>query len=173
MTHRHSSRKCVQSWTRAGRNYTGAKVAKDKGWRFGAVMIVGLLTACGGQVVTHGHIFTEEDLRQVREGMSREQVTLALGTPDTKSTVGSETFYYISTTEKTVMFMEPRTTDRRVVAVYFTKTGTVQRIANYGMQDGRIIDFATRETPSHGSETGLLKELFRNIGRPGMGANPD
>jgi outer membrane protein assembly factor BamE (lipoprotein component of BamABCDE complex) len=148
-------------------------VVKDKSWRFGAVIVVGLLTGCGGQVVTHGHIFTEEDLRQIRDGMTREQVTLALGTPDTKSTVGSETFYYISTTEKTVMFMEPQTTDRRVVAVYFTKNGTVQRIANYGMKDGRIIDFVSRETPSHGSETGLLKELFRNIGRPGMGANPD
>jgi outer membrane protein assembly factor BamE (lipoprotein component of BamABCDE complex) len=148
-------------------------MVKVKGWRYGAVIIAGLLTGCGGHVVTHGHIFTEEDLRQIREGMTREQVTLALGTPDTKSTVGSETFYYISTTEKTVMFMEPQTTDRRVVAVYFNKTGTVQRIANYGMKDGKIIDFVTRETPSHGSETGLLKELFRNIGRPGMGANPD
>lgn len=148
-------------------------MAKVNGWRFSAVIVVGLLTACGGQVITHGHIFTEEDLRQVHEGMSREQVTLALGTPDTKSTAGLETFYYISTTEKSVMFMEPTTTDRRVVAIYFNKSGSVQRIANYGLKDGRIIDFVTRETPSHGSETGLLKELFRNIGRPGMGANPD
>lgn len=148
-------------------------MARIKSWRLSAVVFVGLLTACGGQVVTHGHIFTEEDLRQVREGMTREQVILALGTPDTKSAVGAETFYYISSTEKTVMFMPPQTTDRRVVAVYFNKSGAVQRIAHYGLQDGKIIDFVTRETPSHGSETGLLKELFRNIGRPNMGANPD
>lgn len=148
-------------------------MARIKSWRLSAVIFTGLLAACGGQVVTHGHIFTEEDLRQVRDGMTKEQVVLALGTPDTKSAVGAETFYYISSTEKTIMFMPPQTTDRRVVAVYFNKSGSVQRIANYGLQDGKIIDFVTRETPSHGSETGLLRELFRNIGRPNMGANPD
>jgi hypothetical protein len=48
----------------------------------------------------------------------------------------------------------------------------VSRVANYGLQDGKVIDFVTRETPSRGSEDGLLKELFRNIGRPVPKATP-
>jgi outer membrane protein assembly factor BamE (lipoprotein component of BamABCDE complex) len=132
------------------------------------------LAACAADITKHGHIFTDEDLAQVKAGMSRDQVVLALGTPDTKSTVGQEAYYYISsTTKRSAAFLSPTVVDRRVVAVYFDKKDVVQRIAHYGLQDGKVIDFVKRETPSRGSEDGLLKELFRNIGRatPGVNAN--
>ena len=132
-----------------------------------------LLTACGGHVIRQGHQFQDEDLNQVREGMSKEQVTLALGTPDTQSAVGGGAYYYISTTAVQPMsFMKPSVTDRHVVAVYFNKQDRVEKIANYGLQDGKVVDFVSRETPSYTRDDGLLKELFRNIGAapaiPGM-----
>jgi outer membrane protein assembly factor BamE (lipoprotein component of BamABCDE complex) len=130
------------------------------------------LAACAADITKHGHIFTDEDLAQVKGGMSRDQVVLALGTPDTKSTVGQEAYYYISsTTKRSAAFLAPSLVDRRVVAVYFDKKDAVQRVAHYGLQDGKVIDFIKRETPSRGSEDGLLKELFRNIGRPTPGVN--
>lgn len=132
-----------------------------------AVLAIGLQTACAPDITKHGHIFTDEDLAQVKTGMSRDQVVLALGTPDTKSTVGQEAYYYISTTTKrSAAFLSPSIVDRRVVAVYFDKKDIVARVAQYGLQDGRVVDVVNRETPSKGSEDGLLKELFRNIGRP-------
>ena len=134
---------------------------------FAAVSIVVGLTACAADITKHGHVFADEDLAQVKEGMSRDQVILALGTPDTKSTVDQNAFYYISTTTKrSAAFLNPSIVDRRVVAVYFSNKDVVQRVANYGLQDGRVIDFVTRTTPSRGSEDGILKELFRNIGSP-------
>ncbi len=137
-----------------------------------AVFIAFSLGACAADIARHGHVFAEEDLKQVKEGMSRDQVILALGTPDTKSTVGQEAFYYISTTTKrSAAFMSPSIVDRRVVAVYFDKKDVVARVAHYGLKDGQVIDIVKRETPSRGSEDGLLKELFRNIGRPPSGGN--
>ena len=137
-----------------------------------AAVAVMSLAACAADITKHGHIFTNEDVAQVKGGMSRDQVVLALGTPDTKSTVGQEAYYYISTTTKrSAAFLSPTLVDRRVVAVYFDKKDAVQRVANYGLQDGKVIDFVKRETPSRGSEDGLLKELFRNIGRPTPGVN--
>ncbi len=132
-----------------------------------------ILAACGGNVIRQGHQFQEEDLNQVREGMSKEQVTLALGTPDTQSAVAGGAYYYISTTEVQPMaFMAPSVTDRRIVAVYFNKQDRVEKIANYGLKDGQVVDFVRRETPSYTRDEGLLKELFRNIGAtpaiPGM-----
>ncbi len=90
---------------------------------------------------------------------------LTLGSPTTRSTVGDGAFYYISTKTRTpVGFMAPRVVDRRVVAIYFDEGNQVKRIANYGLEDGKVIDFVSRETPTYGGEDGLLKELFRNIG---------
>jgi outer membrane protein assembly factor BamE (lipoprotein component of BamABCDE complex) len=131
------------------------------------------LSACASDITKHGHVFNDEDLAQVKQGMSRDQIILALGTPDTKSTVGQNAFYYISTTTKrSAAFLDPSIVDRRVVAVYFNKKEAVERVANYGLQDGKVIDFIKRETPSKGSEDGLLKELFRNIGSSKAGGVP-
>ena len=125
-----------------------------------------ILSACGGNnVIRQGHQFQDEDLSQVREGMSKEQVSLALGTPDTKSTVGGGTFYYVSTTAVQPMpFLSPEVTDRRIVAVYFNNKDHVEKIANYGLKDGKVFDFIKRETPVYTRDQGMLKELFRNIG---------
>jgi outer membrane protein assembly factor BamE (lipoprotein component of BamABCDE complex) len=132
-----------------------------------AVLVAGslLLSACAGNVIRQGHLFQEEDLAQVREGMPKDQVVLALGTPDTQS---SGAYYYISTTSvQPIAFMSPQIKDRRIVAVYFTNKDKVERVANYGLKDGKVFDFIKRQTPSYTRDQGILKELFRNIGQVG------
>jgi len=123
------------------------------------------LAACTAQTARHGQIFTDAELKQVKEGMTQDQVMLTLGSPTTRSTVGDGAFYYISTKTRTpIGFMKPEVVDRRVVAVYFDDSNQVTRVANYGIEDGKVIDFITRKTPTYSGEDGLLKELFRNIG---------
>jgi outer membrane protein assembly factor BamE (lipoprotein component of BamABCDE complex) len=61
--------------------------------------------------------------------------------------------------------MAPRLVDQHVLAVYFNKAKKVERIANYGMEDGRVIDFVTRTTPTGGAESTFLKNMFRNLMR--------
>jgi outer membrane protein assembly factor BamE (lipoprotein component of BamABCDE complex) len=132
-----------------------------------------VLAACQAEVIRHGHIAQEEDIAQVQVGMSRDQVFLALGTPDTQTTVGQGAAYYISTTtSRQLTFLEPRVVDRRVLAVYFDNNDRVQQIANYGLKDGKVFDFIKRETPSYSRDEGLIRSIFRNIGRPGAGAVP-
>ncbi len=123
------------------------------------------LQGCAGNVIKQGHQFQEEDLNQVRVGMSKDEVVLALGTPDTQSAIAGGTYYYISqTAEQPMAFMKPEVVDRRVVAVYFDKKDKVEQIANYGLKDGKVFDFIRRETPVYTRDQGMLKEIFRNIG---------
>ncbi len=130
-----------------------------------AVVCVAGLAACSSQFSQHGHLLTEADVAQVQQGMSKQQVQFLLGTPDTTATYTGDVFYYISTKMKQTAFLKPKVIDRRVVAVYFaSQIDTVNRVAHYGLKDGKVFDFITRETPSHGSEANLLKQLFRNIG---------
>jgi outer membrane protein assembly factor BamE (lipoprotein component of BamABCDE complex) len=129
-----------------------------------------LLTACSETITKHGHLFQESDLQQVSAGMSQEQVKTSLGTPTTTAPVGAgSAFYYISSTESQSVFFAPKETDRKVVAVYFNPTGSVDRVAHYGLKDGKVFDYVKNETPTHAKDEGLLKSLFRNLGVKQLG----
>jgi outer membrane protein assembly factor BamE (lipoprotein component of BamABCDE complex) len=131
-----------------------------------AALIIGAgLAGCAGKVVQHGHMLTSEEIAQVTPGMSRDQVQLALGSPDTTSTMGGDVFYYISTKRKGLAFLKPKVIDRRIVAVYFNKSGNVSRVAHYGLKDGKVFDFISRKTPSHGGDMNILQQLLGNFGK--------
>jgi outer membrane protein assembly factor BamE (lipoprotein component of BamABCDE complex) len=125
------------------------------------------LGACSEQITKHGQLFHDNDVAQVQPGMGQEQVRAALGTPTTTTTIGNgSAYYYISSTEKQSAFFTPTEIDRQVLAVYFTPTGTVERVANYGMKDGKVFDYVSQTTPAPGGhDDGVLKQLFRNLGQ--------
>ena len=130
-----------------------------------AALALGLGGCLGydGQVV-HGYQLDPKSAEQVKAGASAEQILVLLGTPTTTSTVGGDAWYYISQiTNRTVQFMPPKVTDQRVFAVYFTKDKKVERVANYGMEDGKLIDFVSRTTPTAGAESTFLKGMFINL----------
>ncbi len=123
-----------------------------------------LLIGCAGQIDRHGHQFTDVDLRQIQPGMSRDQVRLTLGTPDTKGTLDGDVFYYISSTRKTLPMGRPKVIDRKIVAVYFNKQQTVKTVGHFGLKDGRIIDIISGETPTYGKKLTALEQLIGNVG---------
>lgn len=126
-----------------------------------------VLTACAEQVTMRGAMLRDTDLQQIQPGVGQEQVRMALGTPTTTTTTGSgNVYYYISSKETQSAFFKPTEVDRRVVAVYFSPMGSVESVANYGMQDGKVIDFNSRKTPAPGSrDENVVKQLFRNLGQ--------
>ena len=137
----------------------------------GVAALLGLaLTACGETITKHGHHFQENDLKQVSSGMSQEQVKGTLGTPTTTATVGSGTaYYYISSTQGQTSFFTPVEKDRKVLAIYFNQLGSVDRVAHYGIKDGKVFDYARQKTPTPSRDEGILKALFRNLGAKQFG----
>ena len=114
--------------------------------------------------VTRGYVADQRSLDQVKAGSSAEQVLVLLGTPSTTSTVGGTAWYYISqTVDRTFAFSAPAVVDQRVLAVYFNRDKKVERIANYGLQDGKVFDFISRTTPTGGAEQGFVRNLFRSL----------
>jgi outer membrane protein assembly factor BamE (lipoprotein component of BamABCDE complex) len=136
-----------------------------------AAVAAGLLVvACAETVTKHGHQFQENDLKSINTGMSQELVRTTLGTPTTTATVGAgSAYYYISSTHGQTSFFKPVEKDRKVLAVYFNKLGSVDRVAHYGIKDGKVFDFATQKTPTPSRDEGLLKALFRNLGTKQLG----
>ncbi len=135
-----------------------------------AVTLALSLTGCIGYDgdLVHGYQPDPRSLQQIRVGTSAEQVLVLLGTPSTTSTVGGDAWYYISTqTKRAVAFMDPKIVDRHIYAVYFDKGKKVQKIANYGLEDGQVVDTVTRTTPTGGAESTFLRGMFSNLLRFG------
>jgi outer membrane protein assembly factor BamE (lipoprotein component of BamABCDE complex) len=126
---------------------------------------VGLLAAgCGSfsENYQRGYVLPEGALEQIPVGASQEQVLIVLGTPSTVATVSGEAFYYISQkTERGAAFLPREVKDQRVVAVYFDKNRKVERLANYGLKDGKIFDYVSRTTQTGGEEMNYLGYVFK------------
>jgi outer membrane protein assembly factor BamE (lipoprotein component of BamABCDE complex) len=133
---------------------------------FRAVAAVALICAalggCTGEQFQKGYILPPNALEQIPIGASQDQVLIVMGTPSTVATLNGEVFYYISQrSERKVAFMNQQVVDQRVIAIYFDKNRQVQRLANYGLQDGKIFDFISRTTPTSGQELSYLTPLFK------------
>ena len=117
-----------------------------------------------GETFQRGYVLPDGALEQIRLGASQEQVLIVLGTPSTVATVSGEAFYYISqTATRAASFMPTTITDQRVIAIYFDSNRRVERVASYGIKDGKIFDFISRTTPTAGSDYNLLKQLMSTI----------
>lgn len=114
--------------------------------------------------MVHGYQLNSKTVEQVKVGASAEQILVLMGTPTTTSTVGGDAWYYISqTTSRPLKFMPAKVVDQRVFAVYFDKSKKVERIANYGLEDGKVFDFVSRTTPTAGAEANFLKGMLLNL----------
>lgn len=121
------------------------------------------MAACTvGEEFSRGYQLDEQAVAQVKKGMSGEQVLQTLGTPSTVSTVGNKNWYYISQkSRRTFQFLGETVVDQRVTAVYFDNGLRVERVAIYGIQDGKVFDFISRTTPSGGQETSFIGQILR------------
>jgi outer membrane protein assembly factor BamE (lipoprotein component of BamABCDE complex) len=128
------------------------------------------LAGCGRftQVYQRGYVIPEGALEQIPLGSSQEQVLIVLGTPSTVATVSGEAFYYISQrAEQQLAFLPQTVTNQRVLAVYFDRGRKVERVANYGLKDGKVFDFVSRTTPAGGQELNYLNYIFAITKMPG------
>jgi outer membrane protein assembly factor BamE (lipoprotein component of BamABCDE complex) len=139
-------------------------VVRRRGLRAAAAiaLLCAALGGCSGEQFQKGYILPQGALEQIPIGASQDQVLIVMGTPSTVATLDGEVFYYISQrAERRLAFMNQRITDQRVIAIYFDKNRQVKRLANYGLQDGKIFDFISRTTPTSGQEISYLTPLFK------------
>lgn len=124
------------------------------------------LAGCIGydEEVQRGYVVDEKLLAQVKPGSAAEQVLSVMGTPSTTSTVGGDAWYYVSQkVQQKLEFMRPQVVDQHVLAVYFTKGKKVERVANYGIEDGKVFDFISRTTPTAGADQSFVRNLMKNL----------
>ena len=129
------------------------------------------LAGCGNftETLQRGYVAQEGTLEQIPIGATQEQVLIVLGTPSTVATVSGEAFYYISqTSQRAFAFMPYDVKDQRVIAVYFDKSRRVEKLAYYGLKDGKVFDFMSQTTPTGGKDVEYLRHVLQSL-RPSLG----
>ena len=128
-----------------------------------ALPLACLMAACQPEINHRGYYAKPGAINQISQGMSKTEVESILGSPSTTAAVNfqGDSYYYITSITRNRSFLKPVETGREIIAVRFDKQDRETSIAQYGLQDGRIIDINTRKTPIVGSEFSLLSELFR------------
>jgi outer membrane protein assembly factor BamE (lipoprotein component of BamABCDE complex) len=131
-----------------------------------SAMVAMTLAGCSSfsETLQRGYVLQEGALEQIPVGATQEQVLIVLGTPSTVATVSGEAFYYISQrAHRDMAFMPHEVTDQRVIAVYFDKDRRVEKLANYGLKDGKVFDFVSQTTKTGGQELNYLRGIIKSF----------
>lgn len=127
---------------------------------------------CGARQIANnqGYIADEELASSVQPGVdNKDSVAKALGRPTLASQWDDNVWYYISRNTKQLAFARPVPRDQRIMIVTFGPDGSVARVEKRGLEKVADISPEADKTPTLGRETGLLEDLFGNIGTVGAG----
>ena len=127
-----------------------------------ALAAIALLIACAPVISQRGYLPDPSNEGAIKTGNdTKTSIQSRLGYASTTATFGNESWYYISSTEKQVAFFVPTVLKRQILAIYFDKTNKVTGVRHYGLRDGHVIAFESKETPARGRETTFLQELLK------------
>ncbi|GGX59578.1 outer membrane protein assembly factor BamE [Litorimonas cladophorae] len=129
-----------------------------------------LSTACNPILRTHGYVPTAELPQEVNPDTDTKSSVLArLGNPSVKSTfdedIDDDVWYYITSVRQRYAYLRPQIEDRTITAIHFNPDGQVEKVAEYGLEDGVPVNYVDRTTPTRGRELSALEQIFGTIGR--------
>jgi outer membrane protein assembly factor BamE (lipoprotein component of BamABCDE complex) len=144
---------------------------------FAALIGTSAISACTPVVDRRGFLADESQTAAFAPGVdSKETVLTRMGNPSQTGVFDEQIWYYISSVQNQTAFYRPRTTERSITAISFGEDDKVATVRTFGLQDGRVIAYDTRRTPTRGREVTFLEQIFGSIGRAPVqlpGADPN
>jgi outer membrane protein assembly factor BamE (lipoprotein component of BamABCDE complex) len=138
-----------------------------------AFIIIGALVATGCNPIlrTHGYVPTQDAKPQEINPSTdtKASVLASLGSPSVEGTfdedVEQDTWYYINQVRERYAYLRPQVQEQTITAISFNADGQVTKVAEYGIEDRRVVNYENRETPTRGRELSVLEQVFGTIGR--------
>ncbi len=130
-----------------------------------------MMTGCNPVLRTHGYVATEDAKPQaVEPGSDTKSTVLArLGNPSVKGTFDEEregdTWYYMNSVRQSFAYLRPLIEERSITAINFNSDGQVQKVVEYGLEDGQYVNLVNRKSPTRGRELTVLEQIFGSVGR--------
>ena len=126
------------------------------------------LTACAPVTKYQGYQAIDEKPTEIKVGTdTKTTVRTQYGTPTAASSFDPDVWFYITQTSDQFGAYRPHVRTRDVVAVTFDKaSGVVKSVDTFDMNDGRVIAYNGRETPTVGRELSVIEQLLGTVGTP-------
>ncbi|MCG8441750.1 MAG: outer membrane protein assembly factor BamE, partial [Caulobacterales bacterium] len=124
-----------------------------------------LAAACTPIVRRHGYVPEKEALDTIEPQTDTKSTVLArFGNPSARAAFNENTWYYITDVRQRLGYLKPDSAARSITAVYFDHSGVVAQVDEYDLEDGRLVNMVSRETPTRGRELTLLEQLLGHVG---------
>ena len=130
-----------------------------------------LISGCNPILRTHGYVAAGDSKPQEvnTETDTKTSVLARLGNPSVKSTFDEDTeidtWYYMNSVRQRYAYLRPQIQERNITAITFNEDGQVSKVVEYGIEDGRYVNYSNRKTPTRGRELSALEQIFGTIGR--------
>lgn len=128
--------------------------------------LVAAIAACSPVYRNHGYVPTEDELALIEVGTdTRETVGQKIGRPATSGLLNDVGWFYVQSRYKHFGPRAPQEIDRQVLAVTFNEAGTVENIARYGLEDGRVVQISRRVTETNVKGLSVIQQILGTFGR--------
>lgn len=149
---------------RMARSVLAASQASRKGCLM--LALVAMVAACSPVFRNHGYVPTEQDLALIEVGKdTRETVGEKIGRPTTSGLLNDVGWFYVQSRYKHFGPRAPQEVERQVLAVTFSEAGTVENIARYGLEDGRVVQISRRVTEPNVKGLTFIQQILGSFGR--------
>ena len=119
------------------------------------------LAGCTPVISNRGYLENADAEAGVAAGVdTKTTIEKKLGDPSVQAAFGADAWYYVTQVERQVSFFSPTIESRHILAIYFDKEGKVTDMKHYGLEDGNVVAFESRTTPTRGREMTFLQQLF-------------
>lgn len=133
-----------------------------------AVMATG--SACTRIRNHQGYVADSALIQSIQPGVdNRESVEKTLGRPSFESEFDKNSWYYLSRETNQFGFNRPKAKEQMLLVVQFDQNGNVANVSRRGLEQVAEIRMERDKTLTLGRKTGLLQDIFGNIGAVGAG----
>lgn len=149
---------------RMARSVLSTSQAARKGWLM--LALVASVAACSPVIRNHGYVPTQQELALVEIGTdARETVGEKIGRPTTSGLLNDVGWFYVQSQYRHFGPRAPQEIQRQVLAVTFNEAGTVENIASYGLDDGKVVQISRRVTEPNVKGLSFIQQLLGSFGR--------
>lgn len=129
------------------------------------IVLCGSLIGCSPITRSYGYTPSNLDLAELTVGKdTRASVAQAVGSPFVSGLSDTNSWYYVSSVQRTNGAFSPKEIDREVVAITFTDSGDLANIERFGLEEGRVVTLSRRVTNPAVQNSTFLRQLFDSLG---------